>query len=224
MPPRSRWRASTRRTSRSTRTCSATSRAETVQAGRLLEIGLGYGTLGEALARRGANYHGLDLAEGPGRDDACQACPRSRREARAGEARLGARAAVRRRAPSTTWSPSAACTTRATFSARVAECRRVLRPGGRLVADGLQPPLRAPRAAGADAGRAPSARARERRAPSRRCATSTTGMPTATPHLIPTSSPRASCGVCCRASATSGSSGAVSTACRSARSRSRGCD
>ena len=32
---------------------------------RLLEIGLGYGSLGEALARLGADYHGLDLAAGP---------------------------------------------------------------------------------------------------------------------------------------------------------------
>src|SRR3954468_24131070 len=30
-----------------------------------LEIGLGYGTLGERLARRGTDYHGLDLAPGP---------------------------------------------------------------------------------------------------------------------------------------------------------------
>lgn len=32
---------------------------------RVLEIGLGYGSLGEALARRGADYHGLDIAPGP---------------------------------------------------------------------------------------------------------------------------------------------------------------
>jgi SAM-dependent methyltransferase len=32
---------------------------------RVLEIGLGYGTLGEELARRGADYFGLDIAEGP---------------------------------------------------------------------------------------------------------------------------------------------------------------
>ena len=30
-----------------------------------LEIGLGYGTLGEHLARLGTDYHGLDLAPGP---------------------------------------------------------------------------------------------------------------------------------------------------------------
>jgi len=32
---------------------------------RLLEIGLGYGTLGQIIARRGCQYHGLDIAHGP---------------------------------------------------------------------------------------------------------------------------------------------------------------
>jgi SAM-dependent methyltransferase len=32
---------------------------------RVLEIGLGFGTLGQLLAERGADYHGLDIAEGP---------------------------------------------------------------------------------------------------------------------------------------------------------------
>lgn len=32
---------------------------------RVLEIGLGYGTLGQLIAARGADYHGLDIAEGP---------------------------------------------------------------------------------------------------------------------------------------------------------------
>jgi SAM-dependent methyltransferase len=32
---------------------------------RVLEVGLGYGSLGEALVRRGADYHGLDIAAGP---------------------------------------------------------------------------------------------------------------------------------------------------------------
>ena len=33
--------------------------------GRVLEIGLGYGTLGQALAARGLDYSGLDIADGP---------------------------------------------------------------------------------------------------------------------------------------------------------------
>lgn len=36
-----------------------------VKGKRLLEIGLGYGTVGQRLAEMGARYHGLDVAEGP---------------------------------------------------------------------------------------------------------------------------------------------------------------
>jgi SAM-dependent methyltransferase len=32
---------------------------------RVLEVGLGYGTLGQEIVRRGAQYHGLDIAAGP---------------------------------------------------------------------------------------------------------------------------------------------------------------
>lgn len=32
---------------------------------RVLEVGLGHGSLGEAIVRRGAEYHGLDIAAGP---------------------------------------------------------------------------------------------------------------------------------------------------------------
>jgi SAM-dependent methyltransferase len=38
---------------------------ELVEGRRVLEVGLGYGTLAEALARMGADYHGLDIAAGP---------------------------------------------------------------------------------------------------------------------------------------------------------------
>ena len=38
---------------------------ERVEGKRVLDVGLGYGTLAEALARRGADYHGLDIAAGP---------------------------------------------------------------------------------------------------------------------------------------------------------------
>jgi SAM-dependent methyltransferase len=38
---------------------------EQVEGRRVLDIGLGYGTLAEALARMGADYHGLDIAAGP---------------------------------------------------------------------------------------------------------------------------------------------------------------
>jgi SAM-dependent methyltransferase len=36
-----------------------------VRGKRVLEIGLGYGTVGQILAARGASYHGLDIAAGP---------------------------------------------------------------------------------------------------------------------------------------------------------------
>jgi SAM-dependent methyltransferase len=32
---------------------------------KVLEVGLGYGTLGQAIASRGADYHGVDIAPGP---------------------------------------------------------------------------------------------------------------------------------------------------------------
>lgn len=38
---------------------------ESLQGKRVLEIGLGYGTLGQALAEKACDYHGLDVAAGP---------------------------------------------------------------------------------------------------------------------------------------------------------------
>jgi SAM-dependent methyltransferase len=38
---------------------------EEIEGRKLLDVGLGYGTLGERLARLGADYHGLDIAPGP---------------------------------------------------------------------------------------------------------------------------------------------------------------
>jgi SAM-dependent methyltransferase len=38
---------------------------EELQGKQVLEVGLGYGTLGQALAERGAEYHGVDIAAGP---------------------------------------------------------------------------------------------------------------------------------------------------------------
>jgi SAM-dependent methyltransferase len=32
---------------------------------KVLEVGLGYGTLGQVIAERGADYHGIDIADGP---------------------------------------------------------------------------------------------------------------------------------------------------------------
>lgn len=38
---------------------------EPLQGKKVLEVGLGYGTLGQAIASRGADYHGVDIAAGP---------------------------------------------------------------------------------------------------------------------------------------------------------------
>ena len=38
---------------------------DTIAGERVLEVGLGYGSLSQALAERGSDYHGLDIASGP---------------------------------------------------------------------------------------------------------------------------------------------------------------
>jgi SAM-dependent methyltransferase len=39
--------------------------AESLPGKKTLEIGLGYGTLGQLITSRGSQYHGLDIADGP---------------------------------------------------------------------------------------------------------------------------------------------------------------
>jgi SAM-dependent methyltransferase len=105
----------------------------TVEGQRLLEIGLGYGTLGEALARLGANYHGLDIAAAP------VAMMRARLGrvpgARPEQVAQGSVLELPFDDASFDHVVSIGCLhhTGDLFGA-VAECRRVLRPGGRLVA------------------------------------------------------------------------------------------
>lgn len=104
----------------------------TVEGRRLLEIGLGYGTLGEALARLGADYHGLDIAVGP------VAMMRARLArvpgARPEQVAQGSVLELPFDDASLDHVVSIGCLhhTGDLFGA-VAECRRVLRPGGRLV-------------------------------------------------------------------------------------------
>ena len=97
-----------------------------------LEIGLGYGTLGERLARRGTDYHGLDLAAGP------VAMMRARLArvpgARPDQVVQGSALALPFADASFDHVVSIGCLhhTGDLFRA-VAETRRVLRPGGRLL-------------------------------------------------------------------------------------------
>jgi SAM-dependent methyltransferase len=104
---------------------------DTVEGRRLLEIGLGYGTLGETLARLGADYHGLDVAATP------VAMMRSRLVrvpgARPEQVTQGSALALPFDDASFDQVVSIGCLhhTGDLFGA-VAECRRVLRPGGRL--------------------------------------------------------------------------------------------
>jgi SAM-dependent methyltransferase len=103
-----------------------------VEGRRLLEVGLGYGSLGEALARLGADYHGLDLAAGP------VSMMRARLArvpgARPEQVAQGSVLELPFDDASFDHVVSIGCLhhTGDLFGA-VAECRRVLRPGGRLV-------------------------------------------------------------------------------------------
>jgi SAM-dependent methyltransferase len=105
---------------------------EAVEGRRLLEIGLGYGTLGERLARLGAHYHGLDVAAAP------VAMLRSRLArvpgARPDQVVQGSALDLPFEDGSFDHVVSIGCLhiTGDLFGA-IAECRRVLRPGGRLV-------------------------------------------------------------------------------------------
>jgi SAM-dependent methyltransferase len=103
-----------------------------VEGRRLLEIGLGYGTLGEALARLGADYHGLDLAAGP--VEMMRARLARVPGARPEQVAQGSVLELPFEDASFDHVVSIGCLhhTGDLFGA-LAECRRVLRPGGRLV-------------------------------------------------------------------------------------------
>jgi SAM-dependent methyltransferase len=103
-----------------------------VRGRRLLEIGLGYGTLGEALARMGADYHGLDIAAGP--VTMLRARLARVEGARPEQVVQGSVLALPFEDASFDHVVSIGCLhhTGDLFGA-IAEVRRVLRPGGRLV-------------------------------------------------------------------------------------------
>jgi SAM-dependent methyltransferase len=107
-------------------------RAPEVAGRRVLEIGLGYGTVAEALARAGADYHGVDIAAGP------VAMARERLERVAGArpeaVRQGSALDLPFEDASFDRVVSIGCLHHTGDLARaVAEARRVLRPGGELL-------------------------------------------------------------------------------------------
>lgn len=100
---------------------------------RLLEIGLGYGSLGQLLAERGADYHGLDIAAGP-------VAMMRERIARVGldeperRVRQGSALAIPHPDESLDRVVSIGCLHHTgDLAGAVAEVRRVLRPGGTAV-------------------------------------------------------------------------------------------
>jgi SAM-dependent methyltransferase len=99
---------------------------------RVLEIGLGYGTVAALLARAGADYHGLDIAAGP------VAMARARLDrvpgARPEQVRQGSALDLPFPRDSFDRVVSIGCLHHTGDLARaVAEARRVLRPGGELL-------------------------------------------------------------------------------------------
>jgi SAM-dependent methyltransferase len=99
---------------------------------RVLEVGLGYGTVAELLARAGADYHGLDIAGGP------VAMARARLERVAGARPEGVQqgSALELPFPDASFDRvvSIGCLHHTGDLGRaVAEVRRVLRPGGELL-------------------------------------------------------------------------------------------
>ena len=105
---------------------------EWVEGRQTLEVGLGYGTLSEALARMGADYHGLDIAAGPVEivRHRLASVPGARPE----QVQQGSALALPFADASFDLVASIGCLHHAgdLFGA-IQEVRRVLRPGGRLV-------------------------------------------------------------------------------------------
>ena len=105
---------------------------EHVEGKRVLEVGLGYGTMAEALARMGADYHGLDIAAGP--VEMARHRLASVPGARPEQVQHGSVLELPFRDASFDLVASIGCLhhTGDLFGA-IREVRRVLRPGGRLV-------------------------------------------------------------------------------------------
>jgi len=107
-------------------------RADETAGRRVLEIGLGYGTVAELLARAGADYHGIDIADGP----VAMARARLTRVPGARPEQVQQGSALELPFADTSFDRvvSIGCLHHTGDLARaIAEARRVLRPGGELL-------------------------------------------------------------------------------------------
>lgn len=97
----------------------------------VLEIGLGYGTVAQRLAESGAHYAGLDIANGP----VAMAKYRLQQIGRHAEISQGSVLTAPFAADSFDFIVTIGCLHHTGNMARaIAECRRMLRPGGKLIA------------------------------------------------------------------------------------------
>lgn len=101
-----------------------------MQGREVLEIGLGYGTVSQRLAEVGARYTGLDIAEGP----VAMANLRLRQANLPGEAQQGTILDPPFAADSFDFIVAIGCLHHTgSLQRAIEECRRLLRPGGKLV-------------------------------------------------------------------------------------------
>jgi SAM-dependent methyltransferase len=97
---------------------------------KVLEIGLGYGTLGQRLAERGADYYGLDIATGP----VMMMRHRLEQLGRPAQVREGSALAIPHDRGSFDYVYSIGCLHHTgDLRKAVAEVHRVLKPGGRAI-------------------------------------------------------------------------------------------
>lgn len=97
----------------------------------VLEIGLGYGTVAQRLAESGAHYTGLDIASGP----AAMTTYRLQQIGQHGDVKEGSVLTAPFAADSFDFIVTIGCLHHTGNMARaIAECHRMLRPGGKLIA------------------------------------------------------------------------------------------
>jgi len=102
-----------------------------LRAKSVLEIGLGYGTVAQRLAESGAHYAGLDIASGP----VAMAKHRLQQVAPHSEIKQGSVLSAPFTADSFDFIVTIGCLHHTGNMARaLSECRRMLRPGGKLIA------------------------------------------------------------------------------------------